>query len=209
MPTKKQKQIRLTEYDLLSGIINDDAMVTGMSESLILEDIIASHYINPKYSGCIRCLYEQKTSIGTVLSYIWISVLSHDHEDLLDLVKYAGIRTKMCTGLPDVQNMEWHHFMGLMESFDLYLQTFIEKDSSNKNLVQDKAWLDELIKAFEKKDVTTGFYPVYQLIINNWNYLKDLVKIYNLLQSMAELQTGWLNLPSDRIELLRTLKNIK
>lgn len=208
MPQKKQKQIRLNEYDLLNSIVNDDALVSGMTESLIIEDIIAEHYINPKYGDCIRCLYEQNASIGTVLSYIWIAVLSQEHEDLLDLVKYAGIKTKMCMGFPDTNNPEWHHFMGLMESLGLYFQTAIKKNN-DRNLVNDKAWLDDLYSSYEKKDTTTGFYPVYQLIINHWDYLKDKIKVYNLLQSMAELQTGWLNLPSDRIELLRTLKKIK
>jgi len=196
----------IIKKNIIKLIIHDEMISSGKSEQEILNEIILERYIDPYWYQIVKTAYEKRMSIGKFLALIWMNTDVIGKRDMIDLVKYASKKTANCNSdLPNPTNPEWHHFCDLLESLSLYLSTALATRQSNA-LKNSIVKLSDIIADYNNNNINIGQLEIYQIIIENWYYLNDKVKVYNLLGTMAEMQTGWQDHPSDRIELLTLLR---
>lgn len=204
--TKKNRL--LTDNDLIYRIIKDDSITSDIEENQVLENIVFTHFFCSYWYPIVKAMYERNLSIGETLAEIWKDTSVIGRTDMINIVVFAAEKTKECMYFPDTMHPDWFHFCDLLESM-YYILSTEHKRNHTVSEPFDRNAVFTIIEAYKNKDVRFELFLIYQVIINNWVVLKDRVKVYNLLQSMAEVQNGWRNLPSDRIELLRLLKEVK
>ncbi len=208
--TAMKNKKRLPRDIVIDSILRDIASYSGKTQSQLVKEAIVSQYIDPYWYPTIKVVYDQDLSIGQFLSLIWMDVDVIGNRDMAGIVKYAAEKTRLCLNCPSQKNVqsEFDYLYGLLESLILYLKADFKVHPTS---LLERA-IDNLITIINNDRTNTikiDQTEIYRIIIQNWNCLYDKTKVFNLLRYMAKLQTGWQNLPSDRIELLSLLKRQK
>ncbi len=204
----KNHHLKVSKDTLIDQLIKDDALSSGRSESEIINNIILNHYVDPYWYPTIKIVYDRDLSIGQFLTLIWMNTDYIGNKDMSNIVKYAAEASKHCpSDMPNPSHPEWHHFCSLLESLKLYIE-YESKKSESIELDRTASMLTDIIESYKRGDVQVGLSVIYQIILDNFIFLQDKGKVYNLMQSMTELlnENGWQNRPPDRIELLYCLK---
>ena len=202
----KNRHLKANRNSLINLLIKDDVLSSGRSESEILNRIILDYYVDPYWYPVIKAMYEDHLTLGQTLELVWMNTDVIGNRDMSRIVKYAAEASQQgSSDLPNPANPEWHHFCSLLEALKLYIE-YESKKSESIELDRTVTMLSDLVESYKNWDIRIGLSVIYQIILDNWDYLQSKVEVYNLLQSMAEIQMGWQNLPSDRIELLFLLQ---
>ena len=194
---KPQKQIRLQHYHLIQRILSDEAEITGLSDSQIIENILLEHFLPQRYRATTIDLYTDCLSIGDALVRIWAEAADLRHGDMRELVEYARMETIRANTHPTTESEELPHLLSLLDSLSLYI-----KDDKNKR------WLDQLIAMYEGDPGPIVLCNLYDILLGDWDCIKNYVKTYNLLQTMAYMQPSWITTPESRKELVKILKKL-
>ncbi len=201
---------RLPRDIVIDSILRDIASYSGKTQSQLVKEAIVYQYIDPYWYPTIQMVYDQNLSIGQFLSLIWMNTDVIGKIDMTSIVTYAAEKTRLCMNYHSKNRVqsESDYLYGLLESLILYLRADFK---SHPTSLLERT-IDSLISIINNDKTNTDRIDqteIYNIIIQNWNCLYDKTKVYNLLGYMANLQTGWQNLPSDRIELLSLLKSHK
>lgn len=194
---KPQKQIRLQHYQLIQQILSDEAEITGLSDSQIIENILLRYFLPQGFRSTVIDLYKDNMSIGEALVRIWAEAANMSHGDMRELVEYARIETIRANAYPTTESEELPHLISLLDSLYQYI-----KDDKNKR------WLKELIKMYEGDPGPIVLCNLYDIILGEWDNVIAYVKTYNLLQCMAYMQPSWRTTPESRKELVTIIKHL-
>lgn len=194
---KPQKQIRLQHYQLIQSVLQDEAEITGLSDSQIIENVLLEHFLPRSYRATTIDLYMDSLSIGEALTRIWAEASDMRHGDMRELVEYARFETIRANEHPTSQSEELPHLVSLLES----LSRYIHDD-------KDKRFLQELLKLYSTDPGPIVLCNIYDIVLRAWDAVKSHVKTYNLLQCMATMQPSWRTTPETRKELVKILKNL-
>ena len=195
---KLQKQIRVSNMPLLQGILNDQAELTGMSDSQIIEESLLLRFLPSEFTDIAADLMLGKLSLGDAISRVWMIAATKQYSDMQQLVRFAERETIYTDTHPTPDSPEIPHLLSLMNSLHRYIHD-----------EQDKIWLKDLINLIQDGYGPVVLCNIYEIILNNWDQVKGFTKTYNLLQCMATIQPVWWTTPATRMELIDILKGIK
>lgn len=200
---------------IIERMISVEANVENRSASALIEKHIMHDLLpqNPSASTWVQFLYDGTWGIGDVLSacfgYLACggSGWTAKHDNAFEIVRFAHHWECMSNSLPDVDAQEMPYFMSQFDSLVTKLQK-IAKETKDSEAENEAHWAEELYKIAKEEPEYMRYGNIYQLIMNNWEYLKNWSITYRLLMSMASMEKHWHDYDMVRYELVRLLKEV-
>ncbi len=221
--TKQNNTVKLTlnleNPNTLVRLVQDLAVARESNESKIIENSILNNYL-PIYtrirSIVENVLYQDGKGFGPALACIF--GLNHGDEhsnaqitNMLPLVEFAYEEESMAESDITGNEDEIHNILRDLRALVSRLQHFAEKEKSpdhKLHLFEAVKWGDFLIEELDTEPEFTHLCNIYRLIIDNWKELGGWSVTYNLLSYLAELEKGWHDTASSRLQLLKLVKEL-
>ena len=215
MEIEKQKRnilFNIRNADLINNMLADKAKVKRTSKSSIVEELILDSYLPQNQAICQLIednLYQDNHVIEDLIVAIYEGIGGNvsKHYNIVPLIQFL-IKNLIVYG-NHIGNTE-----NLSKCIPLYesILNIIEKDYKERNekwlLIQldlDKHMLSDLKEDPSKVRLS----ELYQLILDNWQLLKEMSITYIFLSRLAALH-DWSNCDtcSNRLELLEIIRNV-
>lgn len=204
---------------IVEKIVADEAAIEKRSASAIIEKHILNDLLpkNQNAAAWIRFLYDGSWEIGKVLETCFAYLSSGincraKYDNALAIVKFAHHLECMASSLPNAEAKEMHHFLSQFDSVvEILENTASESPETTERQFEAKReakWAKDLYNIAKNKPEYMLFSNIYQLILNNWEHLRNSTFTYRLLADLAAMQTNWTNNAETRLELARLIKSI-
>lgn len=199
---------------IIEGMIADEATIEKRSASALIEKHLMDELLpqNQNAAMWIQLLYDGSWEIGDVLQacFAYLSAgidWKAKHDNAFELVKFAQHWDLMANVNPDSEAQEMYHFLSQLDSVATKLMIIATESVDGEYEAKKEAeWARELYKiTFEEPD-KIRFGDIYQLVLNNWEFLKNWSITYRLLADMSIMQKNWINTEETRYELTKILK---
>lgn len=201
---------------IVENIISDEVAVESRSASALYEKHILNDLLpkNESASMWLKLLYDGSWGVGEVLNACF-SYLSGGinweakYDNSFELVRWAHHWECMANNLPDENAPEMYHFLLQLDSIVSKLDEIAKQSTQNQYEIKKEAdWAKELYKIAKNEPEYMRYCNIYQLLLNNWEVLKNWSITYRLLADLASMQKKWRNTEKTRYELTKLLKII-
>lgn len=217
-----KKLISLVKFVFIDKMIKDEAEMENQSESAIIEKHILDSFLpkNEQARWFVEgCLYGEgeNQGIGATLNAIFSynaagtrGAWSSKYGNLLPIVQFAHSEQCHCNTIPTGEERELHHFRSQLDSICNKFETLAEEEnSSRKYYYQNEAKVARnLLKEATEEPRFMKYSNFYQLVIDNWEDLKDWSITFRMLCDLASMEKGWRDTPETRTKLLQLLKDV-
>lgn len=201
---------------IVEKMVSDEATVEKRSASALIEKHILNDLLpeNPNAAMWLQLLYDGSWGIGEVLEACFADLSAgvnwqSKHDNALDIVKFAHHWECMANNIPDPEAHEMHHFLSQLDSVVTKLETIAEEATSGQYEAQKEAkWAKDLYNIAKDEPEYMRFSNIYQLLLNNWEHLKNWSITYRLLADMVAMQKNWRNTEETRYELTQLLTTV-
>lgn len=198
-----QKNKKVVENFVHDEAERENRSASSLIESHILNDIMPK---NNNVRNWIFLLYSENWKIEDVLiaffDFCSVGVNFRAKENnCLKLIEYI-YEEERHTRNPFPKNApEMHHFLSQFDS----LVENLEKNSSAEQV----KWAKELLTNLENNRIEfINFVDLYDLIIHNWEALKEWSFTFRLLCDLVKMQEFWRNDSRQRLEIVELLTDI-
>lgn len=133
------------------------------------------------------------------------------HDNLLPIVKFAFSEESLCNTVPTGKEEHFPYFCSQFDSICSKLESLTDESADlNKQYYYQKEakFARELLKEATDKPQYMRYCNFYNIIIDNWDDLKDWSITFRMLFALATMESGWRNTPESRMELLSLLKQV-
>lgn len=163
------------------------------------------------------CLYGENQGIGATLNAVFSynaagtrGAWSSKYGNLLPIVQFAHAEQCYCNTVPTGQERELHHFLTQLDSICNKFELLAEEENSSRQYYYQKEakYARELLKEATKEPQFMRYCNFYQLVIDNWEDLKDWSITFRMLCDLASMEKGWRDTPETRTKLLHLLKEV-
>ena len=198
---------------IVEKMVSDEATVEKRSASALIEKHILNDLLpeNPCAAMWLQLLYDGSWGIGEVLEACFANLSAGiywqaKHDNALNIVKFAHHWESMANNIPDPESHEMHHFLSQLDSVVTKLEIIAEETQNGQYEAQKEAkWAKDLYNIAKTEPEYMRFSNIYQLLLNNWEHLKNWTITYRLLADMVAMQKNWRNTEETRYELTQIL----
>jgi hypothetical protein len=217
-----KKLISLVKSVLIDRLIKDEAAIENRSESAIVEKHILDSFL-PK-NGQARYFAEsylygdgENHGIGATLDAIFTynaegsESRTSKYTNLLPIVQFARTQQSYCNTIPTGKEPDLRHFCSQLRSVYNKFEYLAEnaEDSSHKFYYKNEANLvRDLLKEATEEPQFMRYSNFYQIVIDNWDELKNWSITFRMLSDLAKMEKGWRDTPEARTTLLQLLKDV-
>lgn len=199
---------------IIENMVTDEAKIQKRSASVLIEQHLLNDLLpqNPNACEWLQLLYDGSWSIGDVLDNVfsWNSAgnrgeWSSRYGNLRPLVEFAMAQEYLYNTVITGMEKEHYHFCSQLDSVCNKLENLADKttDVSQKYLYDNEAkWARELLK----ESTSIRFCDYYQLVLNNWDDLKDWSITFRMLSDLVSMEKEWRTNENTRYELTKILK---
>ena len=215
-----KKLISLVKSVLVDKMVKDEAEMENRSESAIIEKHILDSFLpqNEQARWFVECcLYGENQGIGATLNAVFSynaagtrGAWSSKYGNLLPIVQFAHAEQCYCNTVPTGQERELHHFLTQLDSICNKFELLAEEENSSRQYYYQKEakYARELLKEATKEPQFMRYCNFYQLVIDNWEDLKDWSITFRMLCDLASMEKGWRDTRQQRTKLLHLLKEV-
>ena len=215
-----KKLISLVKSVLVDKMVKDEAEMENRSESAIIEKHILDSFLpqNEQARWFVECcLYGENQGIGATLNAVFSynaagtrGAWSSKYGNLPPIVQFAHAEQCYCNTVPTGQERELHHFLTQLDSICNKFELLAEEENSSRQYYYQKEakYARELLKEATKEPQFMRYCNFYQLVIDNWEDLKDWSITFRMLCDLASMEKGWRDTPETRTKLLHLLKEV-
>ncbi len=215
-----KKLISLVKSVLVDKMVKDEAEMENRSESAIIEKHILDSFLpqNEQARWFVECcLYGENQGIGATLNAVFSynaagtrGAWSSKYGNLLPIVQFAHAEQCYCNTVPTGQERELHHFLTQLDSICNKFELLAEEENFSRQYYYQKEakYARELLKEATKEPQFMRYCNFYQLVIDNWEDLKDWSITFRMLCDLASMEKGWRDTPETRTKLLHLLKEV-
>jgi hypothetical protein len=201
---------------IVERMVSDEATVEKRSASALIEKHILNDLLpeNPNAAMWLQLLYDGSWGIGEVLEACFADLSAGvywqaKHDNALDIVKFAHHWECMANNMPNTEANEMHHFLSQLDSVVTKLENIAKEATSGQYEAQKEAkWAKDLYNIAKDEPEYMRFSNIYQLLLNNWEQLKNWSITYRLLADMVAMQKNWRNSEETRYELTQLLTTV-
>ena len=215
----EKKLISFTNFPLINRLVKDEAEIENRADSAVIETRLLESYLpsNRKARFLVEtCLYCENGDIGDTISAIFsLPSATYDislkYGDLRPVLEFAHEQQCLCRTIPTGKEPEHPHFCSQLDSVATILEDLQkETTSSTQQLAyyHESKWARDLLEIAQKEPDQLRYSNIYQLVMNNWDALKDHPITYRLLSDLAAMEKGWKNTARTRFELLQIIKTV-
>ena len=204
---------------IIENLIADEAQIENRSASALIEKHLMDDLL-PENSNArfwLEPLYNGDWGIGDVLNAAFGTnaagtrgAWSSKWDNFLPLVQFALRQECACNTVPTGEEHELHHFRSQLDSICNKLEGLADdEDNENRYFYSNEAkYARDLLKEATEEPQFMRYCNFYQLVIDNWEVLKDWSITFRMLSDLASMEKGWHNTPESRYELTQILKEI-
>lgn len=217
-----KKLICLVKTKLIERLIKDEAKIENRSESAIFEMCVLNYFLplNEEARWFVEYyLYgdEESQGIGTTLNAIFSynsagtrGAWSSKYGNLLPIVQFAHSEQGYCNTIPTGKEEELYHFRSQLDSICNKLEKMAKMENNpRQHYYQTEAeYARELLKIANEEPQNMRYGSYYQLVIDNWEELKDWSITFRMLSDLTSMEKGWRNTPETRTKLLKLIKEV-
>ena len=133
------------------------------------------------------------------------------HNNLHPVVKFAHDQSLLSNDSLTGKESELHHTYSQIRSMIDHLNRQAEKETVVGNekkatyCKHEAAVSEELLSELQANPESFKLTDIYQVVLNNWDILKDWPFTYRLLYDLIKLEKGCKNDPQNRQELLKII----
>lgn len=188
-----------------SRIIMRDKFHIPKKENIMTKDlkILTNLLLTPKWEiGNVLNAVFSLNAAGINYAARW--------DNLLPLVQFAKRQECLCNTLPTGEETEIYHFRSQLDSICRKLEE-LAADESNENrhfYAKQAKNARALLRDATNEPESLRYITIYQLVIDNWNVLKDWSITFRLLSDLATMEKGWRSTPESRYELVQILNDL-
>ncbi len=205
---------KITENYLADEAIIENRFASALMEKHLMNAILPK---NKDARSWIERLYSEECGIKGVLTSAFglnaagsRGAYSSRWDNFLPLVQFAKSQECLCNTLPIGEENELYHFRSQLDSICKRLEE-LAADEANENrhfYANEAKYARELLKESTEEPQFMRYSNFYQLVIDNWDVLKDWSITFRLLSDLATMEKGWHTTPASRYELTQILKNL-
>lgn len=204
---------------IIENMIADEAAVENRSASALIEKHLYNDLMpqNKDARFWLDPLYQGEWSVGNVLHAAFAAnaagtrgAWSSKWGNFLPLIEFAKTQESLCNTVPTGEEQELHHFRSQLDSICEKLESLAE-DKENPDApyyANEAKYARDLLKEAKEEPQYMRYINFYQLVIDNWEILKDWSITFRMLCDLATMEKGWRNTPEVRYELTRILSDI-
>lgn len=215
----EKKLVSFFKSVLINGFLRDKAYVENNSESSIIEQSLLKDIL-PEHSQASYIvenhLYSETGSVNNTLealfSYNSAGVnWKAKYDNFLPLVECAKSLSLYSETILTGSEWRYHHCCDQLESIITKLRRIQESETDVEKkymLSNEIKYAEDLLKELKNEPEFSKMLNFYNIVISNWEYLKDLSITYRFLSDLAFLDKNMRNSSEDRIRLLTLIQNI-
>lgn len=213
----EKKHISFVKATLINNLIKDQATIENRSESAIIEQVILDSFLPANKTArdiVSSYLYCDDNAIGNTLAAIfsanaaginWKSV----HDNLFPLVQFARQQLIYSSTPLNGDETELYHCISQINAIIEKLEYIAANNSELKERINNEVEFTKvLLSDLQDRPNQVRLVNLYQVLMNNWDFLKDSTFTYRLLMDLALLEKGWRDEAEVRVELLQIIKCI-
>ena len=201
---------------IIEKIIDDESIIQNRSASSLIEQHLLNDLLptNEEASFWLQFLYDGSWGIGEVLNAAFSYLASGinweaKYDNAFELVRVAHNWECIAHNTTDINAPEMHHFLSQLDSIANKLDNIATESNKNQYEAQKEAsWAKKLYNIAQNEPENLKFSDIYQIILNNWESLKNWSITYRILLDMTKMQKNWRNTPETRYELTHILTTI-
>lgn len=205
--------------ELIKRLVGDTAMLENKSASAIIERTVLQSLLpknNEAKAIVTNFLYSENGGIGKTLAAEFENNASGTnwdavHDNLLPLVHFAKTQEFFCNTTLTGKEKELYHMASQVQFIiDKLNQISEETDDLTKQSYYKREAIfgSHLLEELKEEPGFSRLINFYQLLLNNWDHLKNWTITYRLLSDLAKIEKGWRDTPETRMELLQIIKNV-
>ena len=213
----EKKHISFVNGTLINNLVKDRATIENRSESAIIEQIILDSFLPDNKTArdiVSSYLYCDDNAIGNTLAAFfsanaaginWKSV----HDNLLPLVQFAREQLMYSSTPLNGDEEELYHCVAQIKAIIEKLEYLAANNNEFKERLNNEIEFTKvLLSDLQDRPEQVRLVNIYQVLLNNWEFLKDSTFTYRLLMDLALLEKGWRNYAETRVELLQIINEI-
>ena len=206
---------------LIENIISDESVVENRSASALYEKHIFNSLLPSNISAqkWIQLMYDGSWKINEVISAAFRYLSSGiswqaKYKNALPLVEYASHLSTFSSAVPTGKEEELPYFLVQLDAvigeLEYYANNYTGELTGIKKseILKQVDYARELYKIAKDKPQCMKYINIYNLVCNNWEYLKKHTITYKLLSAMAKMEKGWTNNAETRYRLTQILKTV-
>ncbi len=209
--TRKLISLSPSNFEMLNGIIQDEAALINVSDSNIVEQALLDRYLvdNDRVRYYTKKIYTDglKNTFLSLFQELAAGIgFNASHDNALPLVDFARECSSFAYhGLTGNEPM-FRHFQSQCESVFLLLKDKLEA----KNMtIEEQRELKEIELLISLLPTDFVPYNYYNLVVTNWDTLGNSSFTFRMLCGLTELTTGaWRETPENRAEARKIISEV-
>ena len=203
-----------TKY-LLENLLEDASnyehkTVSAVIETLLLDSLLPE---NNEAKYFIENLYTNDWTIQDTLIAIFEYLSAglnwkSRYNNGKDLVTYSMQQSSLNHSIIDTTSADIYHMLNQFDSVIKKMEKSYEAYEENYDAANEIAYAKEIYRQLESKDNGVSMTSVYNIIITNWDDLKDWTITYRLLSDLVKLENTWSNNANRKYELSLLIRNL-
>ena len=160
----------------------------------------------------LEWLEDEAKSIPQVLydcfNYVGLGLeLRAVHDNGVELVRFASRCARKSSDIPTLDTASKSQFLSMLESMATKLE-IIAKERGTHEAESEAIWARRLHRDACEDLTSVRYCNIYDLILKNWNALKNWSGTYKLLIGVVCIQADWEDSEELRDELARIIEDI-
>jgi len=207
----KNKMYSFKQYDLISNAAKAVACHRGIGESELIEDLIINalmpeHPTAKRLSSTILFADDGGTA-ATIMAIFQLAAAGVNvPDDLMPFIEFSrrqelGNQTVLSGDEPDI-----YHLINQADSITTFLEEKANERGVHRSVIDDIALGQSLIHDLQTVPSCCRIFNFYNIVLHNWDDLKDLSITYRLLADLVKLERAWDESLDKKAELLELLK---
>ena len=207
----KNKMYSFKQYDLISNASKAVACHLGMGESELIEGIIIKSLLpehpTAKRLASVMLFANDGGTAATIVAIFQLAAAGVNvPDDLLPFVEFARRQELEHQTVLNGDEPDIYHLMNQADSITTYLEKKAKERGITRSAPDDIDLGKSLIHDLQTAPSCCRIFNFYNLILHNWDDLKDLSITYRLLADLAKLARCWDESLDKKAELLELLK---
>ena len=148
-----------------------------------------------------KVLYECFRCVGSG------TAMKSAHDNGIELVNFASRCSKRADDIPNLNTPARVSFLEKLDSLANVLNSIAKKTNSCQ-IENEAQWARKLYQSARAEFTSLRYCNIYDLILNNWDVLKEWQVTYNLLQNLVCVQAEWISIEEAREELTAIIEEM-
>lgn len=207
----KNKMYSFKKCDLISNAAKAVACHRGMGESELIEDLIINalmpEHPTAKRLASTLLFADDGGTADTIMAIFQLAAAGVNVPDnLMPFIEFArrqelGNQTVLSGDEPDI-----YYLLNQADSITTYLEKKAEERGITRIAPDDIDLGESLIHDLKTAPSCCRIFNFYNIVLHNWDDLKDLSITYRLLADLVQVERGWDESLDKKAELLELLK---